>query len=97
MADTSVVDLDANFVGFGWCDLDVLDGQFLAGFPCNGSLHVCKLLLRFCSVPVHTLQVMVYSIVVSNPHAPCAEQVSHLSNCISRHCEGLLGDEKMIV
>jgi hypothetical protein len=33
MADTSVVDLDADLVGPGWCNLDVLDGEVLAGFP----------------------------------------------------------------
>lgn len=39
MADTSVVDLDTDFVGFWWGDLDVLDGEIFAGFPSNGSLY----------------------------------------------------------
>jgi hypothetical protein len=33
MADARVVDLDADLVRSWWPDLDVLDGQVLAGFP----------------------------------------------------------------
>jgi len=33
MADTSVVDLDADLVRFRWSDFDVLNGEVLAGFP----------------------------------------------------------------
>jgi len=32
------VDLDANLVGLGRRNLDVLNGQFSASFPRNGSL-----------------------------------------------------------
>ena len=38
MADTSVVDLDTDFVGSGRKDLNLLDGEVLAGFPGNCSL-----------------------------------------------------------
>lgn len=38
MADTSVVDLDAHFVGPRRSNLDVLDGQGLAGSPSDGGL-----------------------------------------------------------
>ena len=40
MADTSVVDLNADLVGLGRGNLDGLDAQVLAGFPGNGSLCV---------------------------------------------------------
>lgn len=36
VADTGVVDLDADFVGLGRGDLDVFNGEVLAGFPSNG-------------------------------------------------------------
>lgn len=38
VADTSVVDLNADLVGLGRSDLDILDGQRLSGFPCYSSL-----------------------------------------------------------
>lgn len=38
VADTGVVDLNADLVGLGGCDLDILNGEVLAGFPGNGSL-----------------------------------------------------------
>lgn len=38
VADTRVVDLDADFVRLGGCDLDVLDAERLAGLPGNGGL-----------------------------------------------------------
>lgn len=38
VADTSVVDLDADLVGPGRKDLDILNGQRLAGLPGNGGL-----------------------------------------------------------
>lgn len=38
VADTRVVDLNADLVGPGWENLDVLDGKVLAGFPGNSSL-----------------------------------------------------------
>lgn len=38
VADTGVVDLDADLVGFGSSDLDVLDAQVLASLPGDGSL-----------------------------------------------------------
>lgn len=38
MADTRVVDLDADFVGAGRQDLDLLNGEVLAGFPGHSGL-----------------------------------------------------------
>jgi hypothetical protein len=38
VADTGVVDLNADLVGLGGCDLDILNGEILAGFPGNGGL-----------------------------------------------------------
>lgn len=40
MADTGVVDLNADFVGFRWSNLDVFDGEVLAGLPGDGGLRV---------------------------------------------------------
>ena len=39
VADTSVVDLNADFVSLGGSDLDVLNGEGLAGSPGNGGLE----------------------------------------------------------
>jgi len=38
VADTGVIDLNADLVGPGWEDFDILNGKVLAGFPGNGSL-----------------------------------------------------------
>lgn len=38
VADTSVVDLNTDFIGPGRSDLDVLDRKLLAGFPGDGGL-----------------------------------------------------------
>ena len=38
MADTSVVDLDTDFMCLGRCDLDILNGEVLASFPGNRCL-----------------------------------------------------------
>lgn len=38
VADTSVVDLDTDFVSLGRSDLNILNGEVLAGFPGNGGL-----------------------------------------------------------
>jgi hypothetical protein len=38
MENASVVDLDSNLVSLGGSDLDVLDGQLLAGLPGDGGL-----------------------------------------------------------
>lgn len=38
VADTGVVDLDADLVGLWGSDLDVLDGEVLASLPGDGSL-----------------------------------------------------------
>jgi hypothetical protein len=38
VADTGVVDLDADLVGLGGSDLDVLDAEVLAGLPGDGGL-----------------------------------------------------------
>lgn len=39
MADTGVVDLDADLVGPRRRDFDVLDAELLAGLPGNGGLQ----------------------------------------------------------
>jgi hypothetical protein len=38
VADTSVVDLNADLMGLGRPNLDILDRQLLARLPSNGSL-----------------------------------------------------------
>lgn len=38
MADTSVVDLNADFVGLWGRNLDILDGEVFASLPRNGGL-----------------------------------------------------------
>lgn len=38
VANPSVVDLNADLVGLGRSDLNVLDSKRLPGFPCHGSL-----------------------------------------------------------
>ena len=38
MADTSVMNLDADFVGLGRSNLDILDAQRLASLPGDGGL-----------------------------------------------------------
>ena len=38
MANASVVDLDADFVCFRWCDLNILDTKLFASFPGHGGL-----------------------------------------------------------
>lgn len=38
VADSSVVDLNADFVGLGWSNLNVLDSERLSSFPCHSSL-----------------------------------------------------------
>lgn len=42
MADTSIEDLDSDFVGFWRGDLDVFDRKVLAGLPGNGSLLMVR-------------------------------------------------------
>jgi hypothetical protein len=49
VADTSVVNLNADLVGLGGSDLDVLDGERLAGSPGNGSLKNKNSSIRFDS------------------------------------------------
>lgn len=38
MADTGVVDLDADFVLSGRCDFHIFNGEVLAGFPGDSGL-----------------------------------------------------------
>lgn len=42
VADTGVVDLDADLVGLGRSDLNVLNAEVLASFPRNGGLVKCQ-------------------------------------------------------
>jgi hypothetical protein len=46
VADSSVVNLDADFVGLWWGYFDVFDGEVLAGFPGDSSLSDVSLVLR---------------------------------------------------
>lgn len=46
VADASVEDLNADFVGFGRSNLDVFDGKVFAGLPGNGSLQSNQRLIR---------------------------------------------------
>lgn len=45
MADAGVVDLNADLVRLGWCNLDLLNGQILAGLPRN-----CRLFSQSASL-----------------------------------------------
>ena len=61
VADTGVVDLNANFVCPWWSNLDILNGEVLAGFPGDGSLqHNQTLTKSERGYSIRTLQVMVY-------------------------------------
>jgi hypothetical protein len=44
MADTCIVDLNADLVGLWWGDLDGLDGERLASFPSNGGLELVNIM-----------------------------------------------------
>lgn len=46
VADTGVVDLNADLMGLGRGDLDILDAEVLAGFPGNGRLGRCQYACR---------------------------------------------------
>ena len=50
VADAGVVDLDADLVSFWGRNFDVLDGEILAGFPCNCRLYAVSLELD-CILP----------------------------------------------
>lgn len=39
MTDPSVINLDPNLMGLGWGNLNVLDRELFARFPCYRSLH----------------------------------------------------------
>jgi hypothetical protein len=56
-------DLDANLVGFGRRDFDVLDGQFSSGFPRNSRLPRISLRARAAKVSTLTLHVIVFPAV----------------------------------
>lgn len=45
MADTGVIDLDADLMGLGHTDLDVLDAEVLASLPGNGGLSTLSVVL----------------------------------------------------
>jgi len=50
VADTGVVDLNADFVCSWGQDLDVFDRELLAGFPGDGGLRVVSMGPRSCPV-----------------------------------------------
>jgi hypothetical protein len=47
MANTGVVDLDADLMRLGWRNLDILDGEILACLP--GDCGLCPCQLQLCS------------------------------------------------
>lgn len=47
VADAGVVDLDADLVGLGGSNLNVLDGEVLAGLPGDGSLWMVSVWSSF--------------------------------------------------
>lgn len=49
MADTSVVDLDADFVGFGRSNFDVLNHKVLASLPGDCGLLMVSAWASFCA------------------------------------------------
>ena len=60
MAHSGVVDLYADFMCFGWRNLNVFDGEVLASFPSNGSLRSSVSdCLKAIKALVLTLQVIV--------------------------------------
>ena len=89
MANTSVVYLDADFVGLGWGYFDILDGQVLAGFPGDGGLwHARELLTQHKDGCLQrTLQVMVYS-EFHQSQSTLGLMAAYLSNGVGRHDEG---------
>lgn len=79
VADTGGVDLNADLVGLGRSDLDVLDAQLLAGLPGNGSLAGDGLLGWWQRVNLHvssrrrvlTVFFLVSFVSNSPSHVPC--------------------------
>lgn len=59
MADTSVVNLDADLVGLWWGYFDVLEGEVLASLPGDGGLAAMSCLSPWLTAHEHTLHVMV--------------------------------------
>jgi hypothetical protein len=57
MADTRVVNLNADFALLRWLDFDVLDAQVLAGLPGNGSLRT----VSWCSTQTQYMALLVYA------------------------------------
>jgi hypothetical protein len=69
MTDTGVVDLDADLVCLGWCNLDVLDGEVLACLP--GDCGLCPGQRRASNSAYHVVIVM-GAISRFPPLLPCA-------------------------
>ena len=67
MTDTSVVDLNSDFMGFGWRDFDVFDHQVFSCFPSHCGLHPVSIasLGRAVWAMGLTLQVIVWNKSVS--------------------------------
>lgn len=59
MADTSVVNLNADLVGLRWGYFDVLEGEVLASFPGDGGLAAMSCLSSLLLALARTLQVIV--------------------------------------
>lgn len=72
VADARVVDLDADLVGLGRGDFNLLDAEVLAGFPGNGGLGVvCQLnvVTSGGGCGPRTLHLIVYGVFVSRASA----------------------------
>ena len=62
MTNSSIVYFYADFVGFGWLNLDILDRQVFTSFPSYGSLQVVDSASDNClREGPSTLQVMVFA------------------------------------
>jgi hypothetical protein len=96
MADSSVVNLDSDFMRSWRSDFDVLDCQVLTSFPgdsclCNSSIWVLTggSRRRMCV----TLQVMVYPNAVSMMSFEVQCGVAYLSLILRYHGDDLSSDE----
>jgi hypothetical protein len=71
MADTGVVYLNADFVRSWWSDLDVLNSQVLAGFPCDrGLLQSAQCLESSFQTLDFGIRVCVAHIICVRPQEP---------------------------
>jgi hypothetical protein len=90
MADTGVVDLDADFIRLGWGNLDVLDGEILACFPGDCGLCPCqRRALELCSLWRHC------DGCDSKILHPCHLEQCRAPRCCGSACQGCVGGGTM--